>query len=391
MRIRNSITSLRIQNNALNVENKLNKSIKKLASGLRINSAADDAAGLKISERMRSQIRGLEQASLNIQDAMSLIQTAESGYGNISNLLQRMNELTIKAGNGILTESDKETIYQEICGCVSEIDRIATVTSFNGKKLLSKNMNEIEYNMLRRVTGSGKVRAAEIGKIDLSTVTDSNVFVIQNDDKEYRFEFDSDGVSKELESVVIDIKGAITNEEKVKRIKDAITSNTGLQVVISGSDENEKFIQINSKQKKKGEEIKLSTCTYADIFKTGNELDDKIAVSFKAMDTLSLGVRNLRLNTQDDINKSLDSISNALTHVTTQWAEMGALQNRLEYNLNRVEIQQLNTEGAKSRITDVDIAKEIVQQTKNKILNQSVTSMMAQANKNNAQVLNLIK
>ena len=391
MRIRDDVAAINLQSNAYDLDNNIRENLKKIASGLKINSAADDASGLKIAEKMRSQIRGLEQASKNIQDGISLIQTAEAGYNNINELLHRMNELSIKAGNGTLTDSDREKIYVEFSSCIDEIDRIAETTTFNGKKLLSSSSGAIEYESMKRTVGTARVRAAEIGRINLDSIVDNNVLIIKDNDVEYRFEFDVDRVKKEAGSILVDLRNVKTDEEKIQKIKDEIMGNTNLRVIIAGSDEKEKLIQVTAADKVEGETISISTRNYAEVLKTGVEQEDEIFMKYKAMDTLSLGIRNLKLDTDDEIDNSIKCIRDALIQVTKQQVEMGVLQNRLEYSLNRVEIEQLNVEQAKSRITDTDMAEEVVDLTKNKILKEAVSVMMVQVNKDNEKVLELLK
>ena len=270
MRINTNVMALNASNMLGRNQNGVETSIRKLSSGLRINSAADDAAGLAISEKMRSQIRGLNQAESNAQDGISLIQTAEGALQQTTDILQRMRELVVKAENtGVLTEQDQTAIEVEITALTVEIDRIAESTAFNGKKLL-------------------------------------------------------DGTA------------------------------TGLQ------------------------------------FKIGaNTLDcDALELSITSMTSTSLGIGTISLGQANDALIALDA---AIVNVSSQRAELGAIQNRLEYAIESLSTTSENLTAAESRIRDVDMADEMVNYTKNNILQQSAMSMLAQANQQPNQILSLLQ
>ena len=252
----------------------LSKSTEKLSSGYRINRAADDAAGLSISEKMRSQIRGLNKASANAQDGISLIQTAEGALNETTNILQRMRELSVQAANDTNATTDRQAIQTELTALQSEITRIADTTKFNGKNLinLSASMNiQVGAN------------AGEVITLNLSTMTG-----------------------------------------------DALS------------------------------------------------LDDAV-------------VKAVGKGTTKDANSLTKSIDNALVKVSTQRAKFGALQNRLEHTIKNVDNTSENLQAAESRIRDVDMAKEMMNYSKNNILNQAAQSMLAQANQQPQNVLNLLR
>ena len=254
-------------------------SMEKLSSGLRINSAADDAAGLSISEKMRGQIRGLEQASKNAQDGISLIQTAEGALNETHAILQRMRELVVQAGNGTNEGEDLTAIDDEIKALNSELDGIADRTEFNGKKLLDGSL-DVTF----------QVGANQGQQTDLAIVTD----------------FTSDG-----------------------------------DLAVSGVD------------------VKLITGT-------GEEA--------KAVFDTQLGL-----------------VDAAIELVSGQRSKLGAVQNRLDHTINNVNNAAENLTSAESRIRDVDMAKEMMEQTKNSILSQAAQAMLAQANQQPQAVLQLLR
>ena len=271
MRINTNVMALNAQNMLSGNQSAVSKSINKLSSGLRINSAADDAAGLAISEKMRSQIRGLNQAESNAQDGISLIQTAEGALQQTTDILQRMRELTIKAENtGVLDTEDQESIKVEVEALKVELDRIAESTSFNGRTLLDGNAGTIKFKI-----------------------------------------------------------GANSN------------SCDTLEITINGM----------------------------------------------ASDDLSIDGINI-IGAPSD---ALEAIDNAIGLVSKQRANLGAIQNRLEYAIESLSVTSENLTAAESRIRDVDMADEMVTYTKDNILQQSAMAMLAQANQQPQQILSLLQ
>ena len=270
MRINTNVMALSASNVLAKNQNTVQKSINKLSSGLRINSAADDAAGLAISEKMRSQIRGLNQAESNAQDGISLIQTAEGALQQTTDILQRMRELIVKAENdGVLSDKDKASIDVEIQALKTEINRISESTSFNGRKLLDGTGGEFYF------------------KIGANTLA----------------------------------------------------------------------------------------C-------------DELTVSIGSMSTTALTIHEVKV---EDPKQSLINIDAAVVHVSSQRAKLGAIQNRMEYAIESLSATSENLTAAESRIRDVDMADEMVNYTKNNILQQSAMSMLAQANQQPQQILSLLQ
>ena len=276
MIINHNITALNTHNKLSAASGAQSKSMEKLASGLRINKAGDDAAGLAISEKMRAQVRGLDQASRNAQDGISLIQTAEGALNETHDILQRMRELSVQASNGTNNTEDLAAIKAEGDELVTEIDRIASATKFNGKDLISADAAEITL---------------QIGAND-STSTAS------------------------YESLV----------------------------------------------------LKLDTV--------------------KA-DTTTLNINGLDVSTGN--GTATTAIDEAIKSVSTSRSYLGANQNRLEHTINNLKTSSENLTAAESRVRDVDMAKEMMNQTKNSILAQAAQAMLAQANQQPQGVLQLLR
>ena len=254
------------------------KAMEKLSSGLRINRAGDDAAGLAISEKMRGQIRGLDQASRNAQDGISLIQTAEGALNETTNILQRMRELSVQAANDTNATTDRVAIKTELIALQDEITRIADTTKFNGKNLINS----------------------------------------------------------------------------------AASNGSALNIQVGANS---------------GEGIKITLANMA-------------ASVIGVTTTL---VSNISAGTAGDANKLTTAIDEALVKVSTQRAKFGAIQNRLEHTIKNIDNTSENLQSAESRVRDVDMAKEMMNYSKNNILNQAAQSMLAQANQQPQNVLNLLR
>lgn len=269
MIVNHNIMALNAWRGLYQTTNSLGKSLEKLSSGLRINRAADDAAGLAISEKMRGQIRGLNQAVRNAQDGISLLQTAEGAMNEQHSILQRMRELAVQAANDTYTDDDRNEIQQEIDQLISEINRIADNTEFNTQKLL---------------TGS-----------------------------------------------------------------------------LSG-----KLIHI------------------------GANASQNLSVSIATMTAGALGVSGLSVSSQGAANSAISTVQSALNTVSTERSKLGAIQNRLEHTIANLGVAAENLTAAESRIRDVDMASEMMAFTKNQILVQAGTVMLAQANMAPQSVLRLL-
>ncbi|MCR5503232.1 MAG: flagellin [Lachnospiraceae bacterium] len=295
-------------NRMLNVNSQAQaKSTEKLSSGYSINRAADDAAGLAISEKMRRQIKGLTQASANAQDGISMVQTAEGALGEVHDMLQRINQLSVKGENGTLTSADRGYIASEVQQLLSEIDRVQSTTTFNELSLLDGS-----------VTKTGLQVGAEAGQHISITIANMGVF--------------GDGKA-------VTEKGGIYTNSTDTSLSDAV----------------EKFYKYDTDGK--------STVGSTDAEKT-----------ISATDFASL-------------NKATKL---ALSSVSKQRSDLGAVQNRLEHTIKNLDKVDENTTSAESAIRDTDMATEMVKYSNNNILQQAGQAMLAQANQSNQGVLSLL-
>ena len=262
------------------------KNMEKLSSGMKINRAGDDASGLAVSEKMRAQIRGMNKASENAQNAISFIQTTEGYLQETTDIVQRIRELAVQSSNGIYSDEDRVMIQVEVSQLVAEVDRIASQAQFNGMNMLT--------GRFARPTGE-------------NTVTASMWFHI------------------------------------------------------------------------------------------GSNMDQRTQVYIGTMSSAALGLRNvgseeiLTLSTPDDANRAIGTLDNALQKINKQRADLGAYQNRLEKTVVGLDVSAENLQASESRIRDTDMAKEMVDFTKNQVLSQAGTAMIAQANQSSQNVLSLLR
>ena len=416
------------------------KSTEKLSSGYKINRAADDAAGLSISEKMRKQIRGLSQASDNAEDGISCVQTAEGALTEVHSMLQRMNELAVKAGNGTMSEDDRQNVQDEIDQLVDEIDRVSETTKFNETYLLKgdsvANGNTkafAEGDVIGKVDGvtvkaKGTTAATlqdnadiAIGTVELKS---SNAAVtISNSDKNTCkakdvVKFVSDGKNAtvtlkngtEVTDTVANIKTnyeisaevggqAVAASATISNALKADTTNATISGTYTGSLADLSVGDtVNVKLSVGAAGVSaLSSDTKALMlsFQVGADTTDenKITVSMDSMSAKSIGVDGIKVTGSDSTNadKAVDTISDAIKKVSKQRSALGAVQNRLEHTISNLDNVVENTTSAESRIRDTDMAEEMVSYSKNNILMQAGQSMLAQANQQNQGVLSLLQ
>ena len=327
------------------------KSTEKLSSGYKINRAADDAAGLSISEKMRRQIRGLSQASLNAQDGISCVQTAEGALNEVQDMLQRMNELAVKGENGTLTTTDRSYIQSEIRQLMSEVDRVQSTTTFN------------EMNLLDGSFMKGLQVGAEAGQhIDISIANMSMAGLANNIDSK--------------------LYTKITYNNLVSTSK-SYSSTTYSATTLSTSGASVMIGQVNS----------TTTTTYSTLSGTNySKTEMTSSVAQKVLDTfmkLDAGDAN-SVATVQAFNSLNAFVKAALSLVSQQRSDLGAIQNRLEHTITNLDNIVENTTAAESQIRDTDIATEMVKFSNNNILQQAGTSMLSQANQSNQLALSLL-
>jgi len=366
----------------------MSKSLEKLSSGYRINRAADDAAGLAISEKMKAQIAGLRQASRNAQDGISLIQTAEGALNETHTMLNDMRRLVLQAHNGTNASDDLEKIQQEINALIDEITGIAERAEFNTKSLLTGNLvNTVGY------TGSvpNGVTVSDFSGAELGT---------------YKLEFELDTTNSTCSAILYNTADPSTTQ-KVEVPDTAVDAGTGK--ILGGTLDFSHFgisIELTAGGTAPTE-WKIADGTTLDfhvdpgslLLQIGANKDQNMDVMISDMRAQALGLTDGTENKVDvrkfnevgfDFNTQLKLIDDAISSVSTQRSELGAYQNRLEHTINNLDTAAENLDAANSRIRDVDMALEMATFTRHQILQQAGTAMLAQANVTPQAVLRLL-
>ncbi len=450
----------------------LSKSSEKLSSGYKINRAADDAAGLAISEKMRKQMRGLTQASSNAEDGISAVQTAEGALTEVHDMLQRMNELAVKAANGTNALSDRQTIQDEVDQLLTEIDRVAETTKFNEIYLLKGDANRVEKYLEAKdagidgqlqdgattatftmnalqfgdsisiggkqyqigLVGTDGVDAAkaivdsmasgELITIDGVQYTLTDNAAEENADKNILTKDKLQGKIVEQSSVlykgktyhVMKDKVSVNGDQKPDQVDDVDASvitaakaysmirqelilansigaktggNADVDEVDTATDPKKAIFAITQKGKYDVQEaLNFNLHVGADA-----DMTNKIGVTIDALDTRGLGINGLNVkdSTGAYATYAIDSIAEAIAHVSQQRSMIGAIQNRLEHTINNLDNVVENTTAAESQIRDTDMATEMVKYSNANILQQAGQSMLAQSNQANQGVLSLLQ
>lgn len=395
MRINTNLNAMTALNSATKNTALAGSSMEKLSSGLKINKAADNATGLAISEKMRSQIRGLDQASQNTQDGISVVQTAEGAIEEVGNIVQRMRELAVQGANETNTGSDRAKISEELTQLHEEIDRIAESTQFNGKDLLNgKNTVRVEngHNIKQADNGNAKEKVTiEIQDgFDFDDLPELKVKVANG----------------KLESTTITGKGYGVAATKISAADNKI--NTG--GVITITDSNGKSIKFTTKEDIDfSQDVTLGKLedTTTDI--SGKEISLQVGANTSDSQTLKVKIENVSTESlgldgdtitkmakegkkgTDAANTMIKSLDKALERVNTSRANLGAMQNRLETTASNLTTSNENLTAAESRIRDVDVAEEMMNLSKLNLINQAAQAMMSQAKSQPEGVMQLLR
>jgi flagellin len=454
MIIQHNISAMNANRQLGITQGNLQKSTEKLSSGYRINRAGDDAAGLAISEKMRGQIRGLSQASTNSEDGISLVQTAEGALQETQNIIQRMRELAVQAANDTNTDDDRTQLQKEITQLTNEVDRIATTSEFNTKKLLDGS----QAGVTQQKDGNASVEGTFTnGNVSLGMIKSSDAALVSRNDV-IRITIQND-VSQGLTGLQVSQGSGVSN--CARSLISAVGSNGTTSMAFATMESlngygrqgqiitiSEGAITIKGVSVNKGQQLAVSDISTFDQSKTTQDLvisfkgfenlkaGDVITISLEAGNASSstiVGKESLRLqvgaNAGQEIDLSINSMKakdlgivqtstttsdgstagealdvssqskaslaieaydRALQQVSTERAKLGAVQNRLEHTISNLDTSEENLQSAESRIRDVDMADEMTSYSKSNILQQAGTSMLAQANQSNQTVLSLL-
>jgi len=383
LQIATNVAAINAQRNLSLTGLRMGKVMEKLSSGYRINRAADDAAGLGISEKMRAQIRGNQQAVRNAQDGISMLQTAEGALDEVHAILQRMRELAVQAANGTYAENGAErtSIGQEILQLKNEIDRIATATKFNGQNLLTGTLagtldttsSELQVGVQLNTTGGD------------ATVTKINV----QGARAGSYTLTGSGTSLTLTHDTLGISQTITVNDIAANSSTTLNfANLGVSIeIVSGAGKTAADL-VTDITDSANDQFAVTGFGSAKL-QVGANQGDNLSISFNDMQTTQLGAgSNLNALITDDQNVStiakaetlITEIDGAIEDVNRQRGELGAVQNRLESVIRSLGVTVENLSAAESRIRDADIAELSSQLVSQQILQQAGISVLAQAN-----------
>jgi len=393
MRINNNIMALNAHRQLGMNQAGASKSMEKLSSGFRINRAGDDAAGLAISEKMRGQIRGLKQATRNAQDGISLLQTAEGALNETHAILQRMRELAIQASTDTNTLDDRKEIQKEINQLLEEIDRIGDNTEFNTKKLIDGTMastgttgstgeaaaaeNVVDVAGVELTINAG-VENAELGNIEIVFAEGGTEGVAWSDNT-LTVTLDEAKDDYSVADIEALIQGATTDAPEGLDMSVFTVTGTGtIDAVAEDIDST----------------VTLEGGAEAGAGSAGGKIDS-LMVSDSDIDSVNTdaeaaALANAGVLTQAGADAAITNINTAITQVSAERSKLGAYQNRLEHTIANLGTSAENLQAAEARIRDLDIAEEIMAFTKNNILQQAATAMLAQANMAPQSVLQLL-
>ena len=426
------------------------KSTEKLSSGYKINRAADDAAGLSISEKMRKQIRGLSQASSNAQDGISCVQTAEGALTEVHSMLQRMNELVVQAGNGTMSEDDRQNIQDEIDQLTSEIDRVSETTKFNETYLLKGNGTETRQKEVAATAMTATYKTPVTSTVALTATNAPTTWYAKGsataltaDQILERLEVDANGNVAIKDGMEMYSEAANTTDQYGAQTKDKIVALTTVKqsygvastalyadaqgtTAVKDEDLKNYFNEDGTVKQSLYKKTTGANATFKEIgaeqianyvtvtaakdkttveyeavkdlvlsFQVGADTtaNNKISVSMQSMSAESIGVKGISVTGDDSTNAdaAVDTIGEAIKKVSSQRSALGAVQNRLEHTIANLDNIVENTTAAESAIRDTDMAEEMVAYSKNSILTQAGQSMLAQANQSNQGVLSLLQ
>ena len=388
--INTNISSLTAQRNLSMSQSSLATSMQRLSSGLRINSAKDDAAGLAISDRMTSQIRGMNQAVRNANDGISLAQTAEGALGEVANNLQRIRELSVQSANATNSASDRTALQAEVTQLASEIDRVSKQSDFNGTKLLDGSFSAQLFQV-----------GANAGQtIGISKIANTTAGALGN----VKFAADRVGVAAAAATAAGSMSGLVLNGVTINTVNyklgdtaaqvgaataagiNAQMGETGLRATADATTG-----AITLESLKAGKDFSVTAGTLAGGV-TAVGLGGTTVTAVTAATTASFSfLSNVDVTSVKGAQQALEIVDAALTQVSGSRAELGAVQNRFTSVVTNLQTNSENTSASRSRIQDADFAAETANLSRAQILQQAGTAMVAQANQLPQTVLSLLK
>ncbi len=384
MRINYNVSAMLANNSLANNDDLLSKSLERLSSGLKINHAKDNPAGLAMANRMNAQIEGLSRANRNASDGVSVIETADGAMSEISEMLQRMNELAVKAANGLESESDRNVIQDEVKQLKEEITRVAESTEFNGQKLLNG-----EFAL------KGYTNQTEVKVSSYSTDVPQKIYTIK------QLDIGVDPVTGEYTVTDYDISDGAFPEGTTVSMKDKVVTFKGpggfdmkldlTQVDLSTASDTVSVPVVDPNALPDGFLHVDATGIGSMRLQIGANEGQVLAVDIPRISLRDMGIEELEVTTKESATEAIDRIDGAIQFMSSVRGRLGAYQNRLESTIDSLDLTSENMTGAYSRIMDVDMAEEMTNYTSLQVVTQAGTSMLAQANERPSKVLQLLQ
>lgn len=361
--VNTNVSALVAQRNLSNANNMLNQSLERLASGSRINSAKDDAAGLQISNRLEAQMSGIDVAVRNANDGISIMQTAEGAMNETTNIMQRMRDLSLQASNGSNSQSERTAIQEEVTALNDELNRIAETTSFGGKKLLNGNFGSTSFQI-----GGSSGEAVQIGLKSMRT----------DDINMGGFSYVANGMANDSWAV------KSNQNDMTMSFTDRFGQPQEITINAKVGDDIEEFATYIN-----GQTDLVSASVNDDgqlqIYMSGEDTSGTISFSGSLASELSMSagyyesVNDINVTDMGGAQRAVSILDTAMKYVDSHRSELGAMQNRFDHAINNLENVHENLATSNSRIKDTDYAKETTQMLKQQILQQVSTTILAQA------------
>ena len=391
-RINTNIEALNAQRNLTATAATFAKSVEKLSSGLRINRAADDAAGLAISEKLKAQVTGLNQAQRNAQDGVSMVQTAEGALVEVHSMLNRIRELAVEASNSTLSSTDAASVSTEITALRAEINRIAGATTFNGQYLLTGALSVVQSGGTGAVgTALNTTANATLSAVDVSGAKASTTYTITSQAGGKVTLSDGAGLSQQVTmAATIGATGTMTINFGNMGVKLTIVGAAAKTAADLATDLDAKTV--------------ITGVGAGANFQVGANAADALSVSFAdtRMSAAGFGTLATDISTFETATGTgsgivaaaqalITAVDVATGYVSTTRGNLGAIQNRLEHTVASISVASENLNASQSRIKDLDVASEMVNFTKTQILQQAGTAILAQANSAPQNILTLLR
>ena len=387
MRINYNVSAMLTNNALANNDNLLSQSLQRLSTGLKINSAKDNPAGMAMAKRMNAQLESLSVANNNASDGVSIMEIADGAMSEMSEMLQRLNELAIKSANGLEADADRSVIQKEVNQLTDEINRVAETTEFNGQRLLNGEFSLKGYvngNLDVKVSSYTKEVSAGIYKID-SLVIEENPLPADESER-YKVTMNlggtdnggfPKGATASIKDNLVTIQGVNGFEltlDLTGKINKEIDAGTFPGAPITISD-----LEVNV------------TGIGAMKLQIGANEGQILEVDIPEISLREMGIEDLDVSTQESATEAIERIDGAVHFLSSVRGHLGAYQNRLESTISTLDVSYENMTAAYSRIMDVDMAEEMTNYTTYQVMTQAATSMLAQANERPSQVLQLLQ